>query len=153
MLSATSDELFLLLDFSWWKHETDTEMFSDLHICIMAYTYVLTNTCTGFKLRFWKISISYMEMNRLKRGGRGWRESLKHSLEYSCLHLCIQYPVQMFLCFVNLDICPFFYWCSQIGQNLPFLLWLLQMKDYCNWWDFICSVLCVSRTSLVLHRI
>lgn len=49
-----------------------------------------------------------MEMNRLKRGGRGWRESLKHSLEYSCLHLCIQYPVQMFLCFVNLDICPFF---------------------------------------------
>lgn len=127
MLSATSDELFLLLDFSWWKHETDTEMFSDLHICIMAYTYVLTNTCTGFKLRFWKISISYMEMNRLKRGGRGWRESLKHSLEYSCLHLCIQYPVQMFLCFVNLDICPFFTDAHRLDRIYFFFY------DYCRW--------------------
>lgn len=136
-----------------WNWHRNVLWSPHLHHGIHITACVLTNTCTGFKLRFWKINISYMEMNRLKRGGRGWRESLKHSLEYSCLHLCIQYPVQMFLCFVNLDICPFFYWCSQIGQNLLFLLWLLQMRDYCNWWDFICSVLCVSRTSLVLHRI
>lgn len=110
-----------------WNWHRNVLWSPHLHHGIHITACVLTNTCTGFKLRFWKINISYMEMNRLKRGGRGWRESLKHSLEYSCLHLCIQYPVQMFLCFVNLDICPFFTDAHRLDRIYFFFY------DYCRW--------------------